>query len=325
MPLPQNFLSGLNVAAILTAAFALALTASASRLNYESGWAQNLSAWKFQLGENDSASELGFNDSGWEQVYLPHTLFPEPRLYKKGQTFSRGVGWYRTTFSLGKDQKEKNLQLQFEGVSTRADLWLNGKYLGRHLGGFTPFAFDITEAVNWDHANLLAVKVDNRRMEVPPDGMTADFDYPIYGGIYRQVRIVGRAEIFVDDIYVATPEVSKSRALVKAVATVKNSGNSPAKFRLFLEVFPRTGTQKIAEQKSGDLVAGAGASTEFAQELVIDHPKLWSPDHPELYRIKISVIAADNTALDSSSISFGIRSIKFTTGQGFFLNNEPMK
>lgn len=308
------------------AIFALALNANAtSRLDHESGWVKNLSAWKFQLGENDSASEPGFNDSGWETVFTPHTLKLEPRTYKKGETFFRGAGWYRTTFSLGQEQQAGNLELQFEGVSARADLWLNGKFIGSHLGGFTPFAFDVTDAVKPDGPNVLAVKVDNRRMEVPPDGVKANIDYPIYGGIYRAVKLVGRKNIFIDDIYVTTPGASKSRSTVKIETLVKNTGVAPAKFKLLLEILPKSGIGKNAELKTEELTAAPGASAKLVREIPVEQPELWSPQHPALYRLRITVIGADQAVIDSSSLTFGIRSIKFTPDRGFFLNGEPVK
>jgi len=315
-----------NMAFCFMVAVGIALSAGAtSRQSHDSGWTKNLTAWKFQIGEKEGASAPGFNDSGWEQVFIPHTFKLEPRKYEKGEANFRGLGWYRTTFSLSNDQAAGNLELQFEGVSVRADVFLNDKYLGNHLGGFTPFAFDVTDAVKPDGPNTLAVKVDNRRMEVPPDGIKANIDYPIYGGIYRPVKLVGRQKIFINDIYVTTPVVSRAQAKVEARTLLKNTGASAVKFKLLLEIFPKSGTQKIAELMSEVLTAAPGSSAESALEILIAGPNLWSPEHPDLYRVKVTVIGADNSILDSSSISFGIRSIKFTPDRGFFLNGEPMK
>ncbi len=312
--------------ALLVAGIFLFLTRDAqSTVTHRTGWTRNLGAWRFHLGDIDGASGPGFDDSSWEQVFIPHTLKIEPRLYKGGRKYFRGQGWYRTVFDLSAAERAGSLRLEFDGAMIRADVWLNGEYLGDHLGGYTPFAFDITEKADWSGENILAVKVDNRTMEVPPDGAEAATDYNLYGGLNRAVRLVARAEVFVDDVFITTPSVSLDSAKVCAKAWIRNTSSSYSKSGLSVELFGTDKSGAALKLKSEETGTDPGGVSEVDLSGTVKSPLLWSPDSPHLYTAVVSVLSTKGRVIDSISTRIGIRWFEFTPDRGFFLNGEPQK
>src|SRR5207302_1326217 len=137
-----------------------------------------------------------FDDTGWQPVSVPHTwnrvgdygLTPSPQTEAR-----RGAGWYRLKINLPEAPKGRRYFLQFEGVATIAQVWVNGTSVGEHKGAFARFRFDITDQLKTGAANLIAVKADNSQ---PAAGSSTENvlplggDYTLCGGIYRDVALV---------------------------------------------------------------------------------------------------------------------------------------
>ncbi|HVI99060.1 MAG TPA: beta galactosidase jelly roll domain-containing protein, partial [Sphingomonas sp.] len=151
--------------------------------------------WHFHLGDVASAAEPGFDDSGWSRVSVPHTWnrlgnYDETRRADANTT--RGVGWYRLHLQAPRLAAGERAYLQFDAASIIADVWLNGRKLGRHEGAFSRFRVDATDALKAGD-NVLAVKVDNSAPE--PGSPTANIvpisgDFFMYGGLYRPVSLI---------------------------------------------------------------------------------------------------------------------------------------
>ena len=100
--------------------------------------------WKFALGDYKQAALPVFDDEGWETVGLPHS-FSIP--YFMSNDFYMGYGWYRKLLNFTKKELEKKLFLEFDGVFQEAELFVNGKLIDTHVGGYTGFSIDISDAV----------------------------------------------------------------------------------------------------------------------------------------------------------------------------------
>jgi hypothetical protein len=132
-----------------------------------------------------AAEKPAYEDSGWTKIALPHTWdatwdcpFPTSRHF-------RGVGWHRRQFVVRPDWQGRRVAVHFKGVFQIADVWVNGKSVGRHVGGFTGFQFDVTDLLQWNGPNLLAVRVEDvLNPEIAPANET---NVVVYGGIYRSV------------------------------------------------------------------------------------------------------------------------------------------
>jgi hypothetical protein len=154
-------------------------------------------------GEPDDApARRAFDDSHWPAIALPHTWSTfettrEPHPFIKSATerddnyWWYGWGWYRKRFVIDPAMRGKRLFVEFDGVQKYSRVYLNGVFIGEHKGGYNSFCFDLTGHARFGEANLLAVRVSNRRDDnfggIPP--MHAG-NYNVYGGIYRDVRLV---------------------------------------------------------------------------------------------------------------------------------------
>jgi beta-galactosidase len=175
--------------------------------------------WRFkQSGELTGVESSSFDDASWNAVDVPHTW---NRLGNAGTERSplsntvQGVGWYRLRFatpvSAARGKGESRFFLQFDGVGKIADVWLNGRYLGKHAGAFARFRFDATGAMTpAGGQNLLVVKADNSK---PAPGSTTEAviplsgDFFVFGGIYRRVSLVVTNPVHVDMLDYGGPGV----------------------------------------------------------------------------------------------------------------------
>jgi hypothetical protein len=135
------------------------------------------------------------SEEGWEKVTVPHTWNAEDVL-TKGTHLYQGIGWYRSQFEIPKEGQDLRYFIRFEGVCLVADVYLNGRYIGNHKGGYSAFCFEITDLLRRGEPNFVAVKVDN---SVQPDVAPSGTDlYPLFGGIYRPVTIFSTANLCID-------------------------------------------------------------------------------------------------------------------------------
>src|SRR5258708_37139323 len=110
--------------------------------------------WRFKYGADEKAAKPKFNDAAWEKVNVPHT-WNEKDGADGGNDYKRGPGWYRLKFKAPTLPKGRRAYLRFEGVTLMATVWLNGKEIGNHVGGFSAFCLDATDALNPGAANVL--------------------------------------------------------------------------------------------------------------------------------------------------------------------------
>lgn len=174
--------------------------------------------WYFFQGDAPGAEQVN-----WQKINLPH-CWNATDSYQT-QDYYRGSGWYRKVITLPERYRGQQIYLRFDGASLRADVYINGKYIGNHKGGYTAFSFDVTEYLHTDRPNVLAVRVDNSEQDIPP--LSADFTF--FGGIYRDVWLMGVEEVHFDmdnmaspGIFIETLQVSGEAATVRVHGAVTN-------------------------------------------------------------------------------------------------------
>ena len=211
--------------------------------------------------------------------------------------YYEGTVWYRNRFNY-EMKNDKRVFLHFGAVNYEAIVFLNGKEIGQHIGGFTPFNFEVTNALK-NGENSLVVKVDNKRkLEAVP---TINTDWWNYGGITREVTLIETPATFVRDYYVQLKKSDKN--LIQG--WIQLDGKQLAK-SLKLEI-PEL---KIVQQLMPD--ANGYAAFEIKAK-----PLLWSPENPKLYKVNITV---DNETLTDE---IGFRTIE-TKGAQILLNGKPV-
>ncbi len=271
--------------------------------------------WKFLLGDHPGAEAPGSDDKYWDDVGLPHS-FSIP--YFAAPQFYVGTGWYRKHFDVPTNWVGKRLSLEFDGAFQDAEVFVNGRRLSEHTGGYTGFSVDITGVVKTG-ANVVAVRVDNRwnpRL-APRAG-----EHVFSGGIYRDVRLVatGRLHVTWYGTFVTTPRISKESVTANVKTEVRND-SAFAKTCLLKTVLLDPDGKTVASMSTTRSVP-AGTTVTFDQTSdPIAGPKLWHPDHPFLYRA-VSEVYEGRAMSDQFATTFGLRWFKWTSDQGFFLNGE---
>ncbi|HKG14458.1 MAG TPA: glycoside hydrolase family 2 TIM barrel-domain containing protein [Pyrinomonadaceae bacterium] len=211
--------------------------------------------------------------------------------------FYEGTVWYRKTFDYPK-RAGARLFVYFGAANYTADVYLNGRKLGRHEGGFTPFDFEVTPLVR-ERGNFLVVKVDNkRRRDAVP---TLNTDWWNYGGLTREVRLVEVPGVFVRDYFIQLKKGSRD----EVAGWVKLDG-AAAGTTVTVEI-PEAGVRQTFKTD-----AEGRAPVSFKARL-----SLWSPESPKLYRVKVSADA------DSVTEQIGFRSVE-TRGADILLNGRPV-
>jgi len=225
-----------------------------------------------------------------------------------------GWGYYREKFSIDKSLQDKKVFVEFDGVQKYSKVYLNGKYLGDHKGGFTSFYFDLTDNIKWDSENVLVVIVSNRRNDIyriPP--MTAG-NWNVYGGIYRDVRLVIKNRVYIPyqgsykhegGTFVTTPRVTNESADVKVITWVKNETGKIQTVELQTTVVSPEGNIITGESEEKEISSGALVKyDQFFSD--ISNPFLWSPQHPNLYSVRSKVIV-DGKITDEYISPLGFR------------------
>jgi len=279
--------------------------------------------WRFilqkDLEEEIDPLKLG-DDSDWESINIPHTWNAKDTV-DDVPGYYRGIGWYRKHFSVDSSYTNKRIFIEFEAVNQVAEVWLNGTYLGKHIGGYTGFNLEITSCVNFrEEDNLLTAKVDNSySYDIPPHSG----DFNMYGGIYRDVRLLIVDPLHIVCTRVTTPEISVSSAVVRVVTEVKNDCKVVKDCKLVTEIVDAEGN--VIDRMEEKSTIPADSTHQFIQSSKrIANPLLWSPAEPNLYTV-YSTIYDGEKPVDSFKSPLGFRWFWFDPEKGFFLNGQHLK
>ena len=339
--IPSRRLAVATVLAVL-ALLAITVPAAMKSMNHaseqaETSFATNLlpltGEWAFAIDAADIGMDEGwagpnFVDSEWTTVTVPHTwgVMPEYADYE-------GVAWYRRAFTIPTGTTNALLRLGFDAVFYRANVWLNGEYLGTHEGGYTPFEFDVSALVRLDAANVLAVRVDNRRSvnRIPATLRgTWSFDWWNWGGIVRGVslKITNRTYIAKQHV-TAIPHLTGTNqaetATVAVTVSIRNLSDETVEGTLVGDVLDDKSGQSVLKSqiiRSVSLIPGETSEVELAVE--VSEPKLWHFDHPNMYRWLTVLQDAAGKSLHVNEVTFGIRLIELKDAR-FYLNGESMR
>jgi len=229
-----------------------------------------------------------------------------------------GKGWYRRQVKVPGDWGEKRVFLCIGGVHRYAKTWVNGHYLGEHIGFLSELEYDITDLVTPGKPATIAIQIDcKQRWDV--DAMLgsmnlADYMMVEWGGIWGHVRLESRSQAWLSELFVE-PRVSDSTCTASAVLNgIPNTADS-----VRLDVFDGAG--KRVARTVVDLDPGIPGPT-VSTKAVIPNARLWWPDHPYLYRAELGLIRGKDV-VDSISTRFGMREIKID-GPWILLNGKRM-
>ena len=288
--------------------------------------------WRFHRGDIKGAEAVRFDDTSWQVVSVPHTVELMPAEASGCRNY-QGVAWYRKHFVIPQDMKGKEVSLHFEGAMGKQVIYLNGKRVQEHLGGYLPFTVQLTElGVQPGDSCLLAVMTDNSDdKNFPPGKRQYTLDFAYHGGIYRDVWMIGKSSVAITDaleadkvagggVFVHFDNISGKKAEVYVDTEVHNSGKRT--HTVAVETVLADAGDVPVKRVSQQVKLQAGESKTVRQRFAVRNPKLWSPDSPYLYRIQ-SRVKAGHEVLDGGVTRVGIRKAEFKGKDGFWLNGKP--
>jgi beta-glucuronidase len=257
-------------------------------------WNPGTAKNRSELKEHDYSSKFSINVPGdWNSQ--------DPKFF-----YYEGTLWYQRTFDYKKENAANHLYIHFGAVNYKADVYLNGKKLGAHKGGFTPFNFKIADSILKLTGNFLVVKADNKRYadEVP----TLNTDWWNYGGITRDVTLVETAPVFVQDYTMQLQPASIGKVVDVKHAVIEGTVklNTASSETVVIE---------IPELKIKNTIAVSGGEAAF--KFPVKNIQLWSPKTPKLYEVYISL------GQEKIKDKIGFRTIK-AEGKKILLNGRPI-
>jgi beta-galactosidase len=276
--------------------------------------------WKFLGGNSLTGAEaIGFNDASWATVRVPHTW------NSKTDRTAYSHAWYRVHLQgTGADTAGgKRVYLHFGAANANADVYLNGTLLGRHVGGYTAFIFDATDARK-DGDNVLAVKVDNASFPGLPSNGNG---WVHYGGLTRTVRKLVTHAYSIDPtdfassgVYISQGNVGAAHVDLSVRTRLRNASGAAKTFAVSLVVCDSSGGIVTTLRDSLEVAANSKSSLVLAG--AIANPKLWSLGSPYLYRI-YAELRVDGVVKDVVAERTGFRSYQLAAS-AFTLNGAQV-
>lgn len=293
--------------------------------------------WRFQGSAVSNGQSTSLNTDGWQQVTLPHSWNALDG-QDGGGNYRRGDGWYRKQVMIPASASGQRVYLDIGAACMQTWVYVNGTYVGNHVGGYARFVFDITDQVTPGQEATVAIRVNNEDVVAPP--RSADFTFS--GGIHRDVRLIicdplhlaptnhinkngfltqdQGAEVASPGVRVRQYEVSQSSAKVDVMARTLNTSNKDIDETVVVRIKDRSG--KVVAQGEKTVAVGAGKNSAVTQTLDIDAPHLWNgTKDPYLYRVEVT-LKDGNRVTDSSIQPLGLRYYSIDKEKGFFLNGE---
>jgi beta-galactosidase len=289
-------------------------------------------AWRFHKGALPNAESKHFDDKDWTVVSLPHGI-EYLSTEASGCVNYQGEVWYRKHFTPPTNLKNKRLFLHFEAIMGKCKVFVNGNLLTEHFGGYLPVIVDMTDDVNWEGDNVIAVWADNSDDPLYPPGKQQDMlDFTYFGGIYRDCWLIAHNNVFITDpnyenetagggLFVAYDGVSESSADVLLKIHVRNSEKKTFTGTVEYKLLQQDGTQ-VAQLKRPIRVQANKAGVA-SDKITVKNPLLWRPDAPVLYNLQVRILDKNGNVVDGYRQRIGVRSIEFKGKDGFWLNGKP--
>jgi beta-galactosidase/beta-glucuronidase len=286
---------------LLAAAGSVLVFAGRAAAGVSGEWAETLDGtWRFSVRGDAPEGE-------WVPMRVPGNWDATPAF----ATHS-GTGWYARDFAVPTEWRGKRLRLCFDAVYHDAEVTLNGKVLGGHSGGYTPFEFDVTGAVVFGGTNRVVVRADN----TPRRGAW----WP-WGGISRSVTLRANHDLRITRQHIrATPDLARRSAKLVVAYRVANGGSESRVAELACALAGEAGVR--AQRR---LEIGPGATSEFEVDLAIPEGRaeFWHFDHPRLYTLEAR-LESGGSVMHARSDRFGIREVKVRP-DGLYLNGERIR
>ena len=252
---------------------------------------------KWIFTENWNEDFLKGNDKDTVEVRIPHTVKMLPLHYADDRDYQM-ISGYRRKVLIPEEAKDKRVFLQFDAAGHIATVYVNGKEIYTHLGGYTAFRFEITDHVVPGKEADICVRLDStENRTVPPFGYV--IDYLTYGGIYRPVWLDIEENEYISDVFLTTPDTGKVHLQITVDADTNRN-------------------KRISVRTLDDQILYETETEENEIEFQVKDVQPWDVDHPNLY---LCEVALENGS--KKTLRFGFRTVQFKK-DGFYLNGKRL-
>lgn len=284
--------------------------------------------WSFKKGPfpiDPVLFQSGF-DQRWQDVTIPHTWNATDMQNDKNNYYA-GEAYYKKTYRPDASLKDKRLFLNFEGVSTVMELYVNGVFAGNHKGGYSAFTIEISKLLKFGEDNELLVKVDNTsRPDVIPINSTL---FAVYGGIYRPVHLIvtEKVNITVTDyaspgIYITQKNVTSKSADVDVEIKIENKNIDAKNIVLKTGIYDMEGNLKLKKEATVNVLPQGRQF--FTQNFTVIKPRLWQGlEDPYLYKV-VTQLVANGSVIDEVVQPLGLRHFELKAADGMYLNGKKV-
>lgn len=268
----------------------------------------------------------------WEKIDLPHPARYEEELNPNVNQFV-GICYYRKQFRVPADYQEKHLYIRFEGAMQTASVWIDGRYILQHAGGYLPFLVPLDGNVHTGN-NEIVIRLDNRNnMNLPPGKPLARMGFLYWSGIYRDAWLLATNKVYITDpigsntvagggVFVRPENISENSADVLLKTQVKNMSYNPSLITVKqILKNTQTGSRLISSVQTE---IPSGKAKDIDQAIKVLHPELWSPDAPKLYSLTTQIWSGGRL-VDNMEQKIGIRKLSYSRSLGFRLNDKALK
>lgn len=296
--------------------------------------------WKFNLAESPEQAPADFyketfNDKNWSEIVVPGNWemqgYGDPQFRNVAQPFrsdppkiphnDNPTGSYKRTFILPTEWKGKQVFLRIEAATSASFVWINGKQVGFNKGANEPAEYNITPFLKAGK-NQISIRVTKYS-----DGTyLEDQDFWRLAGIFRDVRLIARENVFLRDCFVLGDlDSNYQNGILRGEVEVANYGNNDAeKYQLQVRLFDQDYKQVIQplSYQISTVTKGKKAIVQFQTQVV--HPAKWSAEYPNLYTVVFELIDRNGKTCESISVKTGFRKIE-VNHQVLLLNGKPLK
>ena len=276
--------------------------------------------WLFGGAYVSGAEAPGYSESGFSEITLPHIV--TPLSWGDWDATSWETVWIYRKHLAQASASAGRVFVDFDGVMSSATVFLNGLQIAQHQGGYLPWSVELTQGLTAVD-NVLAVLVDGRWSQVPPDGASGGawaVDYLQPAGIYREVALRVTPQVFISDLFAKPVNVLSSSPSIEVQVTISAaripSGLVPVTAALV------DGSTQLATADATAAVTGAGDTVIVLTISGLPGVTRWSPDNPKLYQVS-ATIQADGVS-HTVEVNTGFREATFEDG-GFYLNGERLE
>lgn len=293
--------------------------------------------WKLYVGDQEDAKNVDFDDNSWKSIALPYAWNEDEAFKKSIEQLSTGIAWYRKHFKV-EGSKDHKVFLEFEGIRQAGEFYLNGVFIGRHENGVTAFGFDISDLIQPDKDNVLAVRIDNawnyKEKATNSGYQWSDKNFNAnYGGISKNVRLHLTGKIYQtlplnallkttgNYIYAKNFDITGKKAVIVSESQVRNETSEISEVQYEVQIKDASGKVIKTFQSTAQNLA-PGTTAILKAEAMVEGLHFWSWGYGYLYTVTSRIKINGNT-VDELNTKTGFRKAEFKDGM-VYLNDRVL-